>query len=96
MLCLFSRVQLSATPWTGVCQAPLTMGFSKQECGLPIPRVSGPKNQNTKEKQYCKKFIKDLKMVHIKKIFKKEIFKFIKMRVKYLLIICTQVLVHIL
>ena len=26
-------------PWTGVCQAPLSMGFSKQEywSGLPFP-----------------------------------------------------------
>ena len=28
-----------ATPWTVACQAPLTMGFSRQECwsGLPFP-----------------------------------------------------------
>ena len=32
-----SRVWLSATPWTGALQAPLSMGFSKQEywSGLP-------------------------------------------------------------
>ena len=35
----FSRVQLLATPWTIACQAPLSMGFSKQEHwrGLPFP-----------------------------------------------------------
>ena len=35
----FSCVQLSATPWTVAHQAPLSMGFSKQEywSGLPCP-----------------------------------------------------------
>ena len=42
-----SRVQLSATPWTVAYQAPLSMGFSRQEywsekkkeywTGLPFP-----------------------------------------------------------
>ena len=33
-----SRVQLFATPWTVAYQAPLSMGFSRQECwsGLPF------------------------------------------------------------
>ena len=30
-----------------------------------------PQRQNIKQKQYCNKFNKDLKMVHVKKIFKK-------------------------
>ena len=35
----FSRVRLFATPWTVPCQAPLSMGFSRQEywSGLPVP-----------------------------------------------------------
>ena len=35
----FSRVRLFATPWTVVCKAPLSMGFSRQEywSGLPCP-----------------------------------------------------------
>ena len=35
----FSCVQLSATPWNAAYQAPLSMGFSSQECwsGLPLP-----------------------------------------------------------
>ena len=36
----FSCVQLFVTPWTVACQAPLSMGFSKQEYGsgsLPPP-----------------------------------------------------------
>ena len=36
---LLSRVQLFVTPWTLPCQAPLPMGFSRQEycSGLPFP-----------------------------------------------------------
>ena len=39
MLSHFSHVQLFATLWTVVCQAPLPMGFSRQEYwrGLPCP-----------------------------------------------------------
>ena len=39
MLRLFSRVRLCATPWTVAHQAPLSMGFSRQEhwSGLPCP-----------------------------------------------------------
>ena len=35
----FSRVRLSATPWSTACQAPLSTGFSRQEywSGLPFP-----------------------------------------------------------
>ena len=34
-----SRVQLLATPWTSAHQAPLSMGFSRQEywSGVPLP-----------------------------------------------------------
>ena len=34
-----SHVQLFGTPWTVAYQAPLSMGFSRQECwsGLPFP-----------------------------------------------------------
>ena len=36
---LLSRVQLFVTPWTVAYQAPLSMGFSRQEywSGLPLP-----------------------------------------------------------
>ena len=42
MLCYvksLSRVQLFVTPWTVAHQAPLSMGFSRQEywSGLPFP-----------------------------------------------------------
>ena len=35
----FGCAGLSATLWTIACQAPLSMGFSRQECwsGLPFP-----------------------------------------------------------
>ena len=36
---LLSRVRPSATPWTAAFQAPLSMGFSRQEywSGVPLP-----------------------------------------------------------
>ena len=39
MLSHFSHVRLSVTPWTMARQAPLSMGFSRQEYwrGLPFP-----------------------------------------------------------
>ena len=39
MLSCFSSVRLYATLWTVACQAPLSMGFSRQEYwnGLPFP-----------------------------------------------------------
>ena len=41
LLSHFSRVQLYATPQTATLQAPLTLGFSKQEywSGLPLPSL---------------------------------------------------------
>ena len=39
MLSRLSCVELSVTVWTVACQAPLYVGFSKEECwsGLPCP-----------------------------------------------------------
>ena len=36
-----SRVQLLVTPWTTACQAPPSMGFSRQEYwrGVPLPSL---------------------------------------------------------
>ena len=36
---LLSRLRLPVTPWTVACQAPLSMGFPRQEywSGLPFP-----------------------------------------------------------
>ena len=38
-MCVLSHGQLFATPWTVPCQAPLSMGFSRQEYwnGFPFP-----------------------------------------------------------
>ena len=38
-MCVLSHVGLFATPWTVAHQAPLSMGFSRQEywSGLPFP-----------------------------------------------------------
>ena len=36
----FSHVQLSATPWTVAQQAPLSMGFSRQEYLSELPFTS--------------------------------------------------------
>ena len=42
MLCHFSPTQLLATPWTVARQAPLSMGFSRQEywSGLSCPTAT--------------------------------------------------------
>ena len=39
LLSRFSRARLLATPWTAAYQAPLSMGFSRQEywSGVPLP-----------------------------------------------------------
>ena len=39
LLSHFSRIRLCATPWTAACQAPPSMGFSRQEywSGVPLP-----------------------------------------------------------
>ena len=34
---LLSHVRLFATPWTVACQAPPSMGFSRQECWSRLP-----------------------------------------------------------
>ena len=45
---LLSHVRLFATPWTVACQAPLSVGFCRQEywSGLPFPR---PVSYRTRE-----------------------------------------------
>ena len=35
-----SRARLLATPWTGAYQAPLSMGFSRQEYWSGVPLLS--------------------------------------------------------
>ena len=40
VLSCFSRVRLFATPWTKACQAPLFMGFSRQQHWSVLPFLS--------------------------------------------------------
>ena len=49
-VCMFSCVQLFVTPWTVAHQAPLSMGFSRQEywSGLPFPTPRDLSNPGTK------------------------------------------------
>ena len=44
MLSRFSHVRLFVTLWTLACQAPLSMGFSRQEywSGVAVPSSRGP------------------------------------------------------
>ena len=50
MLSSFSHVQLFATPWTVAHQAPLSMGFSRQEywSELPFPSPGDLSNPGIK------------------------------------------------
>ena len=52
MLSLFSHVQLFVSLWTVACQAPLSMGFSRQEywSGLPFPSSGDLSNPGNKPK----------------------------------------------
>ena len=36
-MCVLSRVQIFATPWTVALQAPLSMGFPRQEYWRELP-----------------------------------------------------------
>ena len=49
-VCSVSHVHLFATPWTVVHQAPLSMGFSRQEhwSGLPFPTPGDLPNSKIK------------------------------------------------
>ena len=49
VLSCFSRVQLFMNPWTAACQAPLSMGFSRQEyqSGLLCPSPGDLPNPGT-------------------------------------------------
>ena len=46
-----SRVQLLATPWTAAYQAPLSMGFSRQEYWSGVPLSSPKKRFSPGEKE---------------------------------------------
>ena len=50
-----SCVQLFVTPWTAACQAPLSMGFSRQEywTGVPLSKVQSAAAAAAKSLQSC-------------------------------------------
>ena len=54
---LLSRVRLFATPWTAAYQAPLSMGFSRQEywSGVPLPSPRSVTRNVEKQKKRKKK-----------------------------------------
>ena len=49
-----SRVRLFATPWTITYQAPVSMGFSRQECwsGFPFPSPGDLPDQGIKPRSF--------------------------------------------
>ena len=53
LLSRFSRVRLCATPWTVAHQAPLSMGFPRQECWseLPFPHPGRGSSQHRDQTQ---------------------------------------------
>ena len=56
---VFSDVQLFVTPWTTACQAPLSMGFPRQEywSGLSFPSSGNLLNPGTKPASPALKWI---------------------------------------
>ena len=54
-VCMLSRFWLCATPWTIVCQAPLPMGFSRQEylSGLPLAVLGDYPNMEIKPESHA-------------------------------------------
>ena len=55
LLSHFSRVRLNSTLWTVACQAPLSMGFSRQEnwSGLPCLPPGDPPDPGIKPASIC-------------------------------------------
>ena len=53
----FSHVRLCVTPWTAIYQAPLSMGFSRQEhwSGLPFPSPELPYDTTIPHVRVCPK-----------------------------------------
>ena len=48
-VCVLSCIWVFATPWTVTCEAPLSMGFYRQEywSGLPFPSLGDPCDSGT-------------------------------------------------
>ena len=52
--CVLSRVWLFSTPWTVACQAPLSMGFSRQEHWSELPFTIPGISINTRWENACR------------------------------------------
>ena len=54
-VCVLSHVRLFAVPWTVACQAPLSMGFSRQEywSELPFPPPGDLPDPRTEAASLC-------------------------------------------
>ena len=66
----FSGARLLETPWTAAQQAPLSMGFSRQEywSGVPLPspgQHGGPKKEEYDFKKYLCKDAQDLQHLNV-------------------------------
>ena len=64
---IFKRKKTGFPGGSAVKTSPSNAGDCGYDRAANIPRAWWPKKQNIKQKQYCKKFNKDFKMVHIKK-----------------------------
>ena len=62
-----SRVRLFTTPWTAAYQAPLPMGFSRQEywSGVPSPSPKEPKSHDWKQRCSIKNGLGSLRAGHL-------------------------------
>ena len=61
----FSRVRLFTTPWMEAYQAPLSMGFSRQEywSGVPLPSPDQPRQHIKKQRHYFAKKVHLVKAI---------------------------------
>ena len=69
---LLSHVQLIATPWTVVCQAPLSMEFSRQEywSGWPFPSPGDLPNPGIEPRSlHCRQILCHVFMVSFQLLF---------------------------
>ena len=85
---LFSRAQLLATPWTAAYQAPLSMGFSRQEywSGVPLPSPKGTINKTKRQaSEWQKIFVnKATDKGLISKIYKQQLSLYIDIDIKWM------------
>ena len=71
-------IRLFATPWTAAYQAPLSMGFSRQEywsrVPLPSPAVNPNFPQNTTQQLKCTLLWKNNRVINLLKTWSNDFF----------------------